>query len=85
MRYYTKILIWENKRRLSKLRVFRSLVIRYFNNSRVGFGGGRVEESTAKEARLEINRLKDEIHSIILNSEIDPSFSWAPPAAVGGD
>ena len=85
MRYYTKILIWENKRRLSKLRVFRSLVIRYFNNSRVGFGGGRVEESTAKEARLEINRLKDEIHSIILNSEIDPSFSWTPPAAVGGD
>lgn len=85
MRYHTKILIWENKRRLNKLRAFRSLVIRYFNNSRVGFGGGRVEESAAKEARREINRLKDEIHSIILNSGIDPSFSWAPPAAVGGD
>ena len=85
MRYHTKILIWENKRRLNKLRVFRSLVIRYFNNSRVGFGGGRVEESAAKEARLEINRLKDEIHSIILNSEINPSFSWTRPAAAGGD
>ena len=85
MRYYTKILIWESKRRLNKLKAFRSLMIRYFNNSRVGFGGGRVEESAAKEARREINRLRDEIHSIILNSGIDPSFSWTPPAAVGDD
>ena len=85
MRYYTRILIWENKRRLNKLREFRSLMIRYFNNSRVGFGGGRVEESAAKEARREINRLRDEIHSIILNSGIDPVFSWTPPSAVEGD
>ena len=85
MRYYTKILIWENKRRLNQLREFRLLMIRYFNNSRVGFGGGRVEESAAKEARREINLLRDEIHSIILNSGIDPSFSWTPPAAVGDD
>ena len=85
MRYHTKILIWENKRRLNKLRAFRSLVIRYFNNSRVGFGGGRVEESAAKEARREINRLKDEMHSIILNSGIDPSFSWTRPTTIGGD
>ena len=85
MRYYTKILVWENKRRLNKLREFRPLMIRYFNNSRVGFGGGRVEESAAKEARREINLLRDEIHSIILNSGIDPSFSWTPPAAVGDD
>ena len=85
MRNYTKILIWENRRRLKTLREFRSLMIRYFNHSRVGLGGGRVEESTAKEARRELNRLRDEIHSIILNSGIDPSFSWTPPAAVGGD
>ena len=85
MRYYTKILIWESKRRLNKLKAFRSLMIRYFNNSRVGFGGGRVEESAAKEARREINLLRDKIHSIILNSGIDPSFSWTPPAAVGDD
>ena len=85
MRHYTKILIWENKRRLNNLREFRSLMIRYFNHSRVGFGGGRVEESAAKEARREINRLKDEIHSIILDSGIDPGFSWTPPSAVGGE
>ena len=85
MRHYTKILIWENKRRLNKLREFRSLVIRYFNHSRVGFGGGRVEESAAKEARREINRLQAEIHSIILSSGINPLFSWSPPAAVEND
>ena len=85
MRYHTKILIWENKRRLNRLREFRFLMIRYFNNSRVDFGGGRVEESAAKEAKREINRLREEIHSIILNSGIDPLFSWTPPSAVGGD
>ena len=85
MRHYTRILVWENKRRLNKLREFRSLMIRYFNNSRVGFGGGRVEESAAKEARREINRLRKEIHSIIISSEINPLFSWTPPSAVGGD
>ena len=85
MNHYTRILIWENRRRLDRLREFRSLIIRYFNNSQIGFGGGRVEESAAKEARREINRLRDEIHSLILNSGIDPVFSWTPPAAVGGD
>ena len=85
MRHYTKILIWENKKRLKKLREFRSLMIRYFNNSRIGLGGGRVEESAAKEARREINRLRDEIHSIILNSGINLLFSWTRPSAVGGN
>ena len=85
VRHYTRILIWENKRRLSKLREFRSLMIRYFNNSRVGLGGGRVEESAAKEARRAINRLKGEIHSIIVSSETNLSFSWTRPAAAGGD
>ena len=60
-------------------------MIRYFNNSRIGFGGGRVEESAAKEAKRDLNRLRDEIHSIILNSEMDPSFSWTRPAAAGGN
>ena len=83
MRSYTKILMWENKRRLNKLREFRPLMIRYFNNSRVGLGGGRVEEDAAREARSKINLLREEICSIILNSGIDPTFSWTPPAAVG--
>ena len=60
-------------------------MIRYFNNSRIGLGGGRVEESAAKEARREINRLRDEIHSIILNSGINLLFSWTPPSVVGGN
>ena len=60
-------------------------MIRYFNNSRVGLGGGRVEEDAAKEARRDLNRLREDVRSIILNSGIDPSFSWTRPTAAGGD
>ena len=84
VKYYTKILIWENEKRLSKLREFRSLTIRYFNNSQVGFGGGRVEGDTAREARSRINLLKDEIHAITLSAGTNPTFSWTSPASVGG-
>lgn len=84
MRHYTEILIWENKRRLDSLKQFRSLVIRYFNNSRVGFGGRRIEGDAAREAKSKINLLSEEIHSIMLSAEIDPIFSWTPPTAVGG-
>ena len=83
MRHYTRILIWENKRRIKKLREFRPLMIRYFNNSHVGFGGGRVEEDAAKDARSKINPLIAEIHSIILNSGVNPVLSWTPPVTVG--
>ena len=58
-------------------------MIRYFNNSHVGLGGGRVEEDAAKEARSKINPLIAEIHSIILNSGVNPVLSWTPPVAVG--
>ena len=58
-------------------------MIRYFNNSRVGIGGSRVEGDAAQESRHKIDMVKDEVHSIILNSGINPVFSWTPPAAVG--
>ena len=83
MRHYTKILIWENKRRIKKLRDFRTLMIRYFNNSQVGLGGGRVEEDAAQEAKSKINLLIAEVHSIILNSGVNPVLSWTPPAGLG--
>ena len=83
MRHYTKILIWENKRRIKKLREFRNLMIRYFNNSQVGLGGGRVEEDAAQEAKSKINLLIAEVHSIILNSGVNPVLSWTPPAGLG--
>ena len=85
MRHYTKILILENERRLNKLIEFRELAIEYFSNSRpAGWGNSsRIEEDAAREARLKINLVIDEVHSIILNSGIIRTFSWTAPAVIG--
>lgn len=86
MRYHTKILIWENARRLDKLIEFRELAIEYFNNSRpAGLGNSsRIEEDPAREARFKINLVIDEVHSIILHSGTIPILTVNPPPAVGG-
>ena len=84
MRYYTKILVWENEKRLKKLIEFRKLVIKYFNNSPPGLMGQRIEKKDAQEARTEINMDKTEVHSIILNSGTNLTYTYHPPPAVGG-
>lgn len=85
MKYYKKILVWENNRRIEKLVEFRNLVIEYFNNSRAEWMvDGRIEEEAARVARVKINRIMDETHDIILNSGINPMITWTPPPAVGG-
>lgn len=67
MKYYTRIPVWENNRRLDKLNEFRNLILEYFNNSRADWMvDGRIEEDTAKVARVKINRIMDETHDIIL-------------------
>lgn len=85
MRRHTKILVWENERRLNKLIEFRELAIEYFSNSRpAGWGSSsRIEEDAAREARPKINLVIDEVHSIILTSGITPTLSWTAPAAIG--
>jgi hypothetical protein len=56
--YYTKILPWENSRRLGRLAEFRALVIEYFNNSRAEWMvDERIEQPKAEEARVKINRM----------------------------
>jgi len=85
LRFYTKIAIWENQRRLNELLEFRELALKYFNNSRAEWmANERIEEEEAKIARVDINRIMDEVHDIILYSGIDPSLRWSPPPAVGG-
>ena len=84
MRHYTKILGWENKRRLNKLIEFRDFVLTYFNNSRVEWMlDPRIEEVAAQEARFDINLSLKEVHSIILQSGITPTLSWVLPSAGG--
>jgi len=85
MTYYTKILPWENKRRLGRLAEFRALVIEYFNNSSAErMGVERIEEPEAEEARVKINRMMDEVHDIILYAGVKPWIRYIPPPAVGG-
>ena len=85
MTYYTKILPWENNRRLDKLIEFRHLVIEYFNNSRAEWMvDERIEKPKAEEARVKINRMMDEVHDIIFYAGINPSIRYTPPPAVGG-
>ena len=84
MRHYTKILFWENEKRLNKLIKFRQLVIKYFDNSYVERWSmdGRIEEKDAQEARTEINMDLAEVHSIILNSGTSLTYTYTPPPAV---
>lgn len=85
MRYYTKITVWENSRRLNRLVEFHNLIIEYFNNSHWEWtADGRIEEEPARLARVKINRAMDEAHCIILHSGINPSVIYTPPPAVGG-
>ena len=85
MRHYTKILIWENKRRLIKLIEFREFVIAYFDNAHTGWNmDPRIIEITPLEARRGINQSVQEVHSMILQSGINPTLKWIPPAAIGG-
>ena len=85
MRFYNKIPVWENSRRLKKLYEFRELILQYFNNSRSEWmADGRIEEDEARTARVAINRSMDEVHYIVLYSGISPSIIWTPAPAVGG-
>ena len=76
MRHYTKILIWENRKRLNKLIEFRELIIEYFNNHR--------NTVAAHVARGNINRCMSKVHSIVLQSGISPVLTWRAPPIAGG-
>ena len=76
MRHYTKILRWENAKRLSKLMEFRKLIIEYFNNHR--------NTNVADVARSKINRYMNEVHSIVVQSGINPIYTWRAPPIAGG-
>ena len=79
MKSHTKILVWENKNRLNKLNKFRRLVIKYFNNSYVEpwAMGERTEENDAQAARTEINRVVNEVRSIIHSAGINTGITFS--------
>ena len=85
MRSYTRILVWENRRRLERLVDFRNLVLTYFDHSEAHWmAEERTEQPDAQSARVRINRLMDEVHDIILYSSVRPTIQWSPPPVIGG-
>lgn len=85
MKHYSRILPWENRRRLVRLTEFRALVIQYFNNTHVEWMADEpIEQPQAEEARGKINRMMEEAHGIILYSGINPSIQYTPPPMIGG-
>ncbi len=85
MKFYTKITLWENQRRLRILFEFRNIVNTYFDNSRIEWASGeQIEDVDAQRARVKINRTMSEVYSVILHSRMNPSVRWTPPPIVGG-
>jgi len=85
MRHYTKILVWENNRRLNKLIEFRELVIAFFESTGAKWNRNQtISELTAPEARRRINNSMQDVHSTILRAGMSPTVTWVPPPIIGG-
>ena len=85
MIYYKRIPFWINRSRINFLRDFRDFVETYFYNSKADrTGDGRIEEQTAKEARVKINRNMDEVYQVIVLCGVNPRLTYTPPPAIGG-
>ena len=65
-KYYDSITLTENRSRLKLLTDFRSLVIIYFDNSRLNLMTGEyIEENDAAEAKVAINLILKEAYNMI--------------------
>ena len=83
MRYYKNIFVLENINRQHKLREFRDLAIKYFDNISPTITW-YTEHDEAIRVRPEINHRISKIHSIILACGINPSIICTPNLAMGG-
>lgn len=85
MRPVERIAAIENAKRIDVLANFRTLVVEYFNNSRLeGFVGNRIEQPPAKAARVEINKLLAKVEPIVSAAHVFTVVTWTPAPAVGG-
>src|SRR5258706_10490859 len=85
MRSITRILKWENTRRLAVLIRFRGLLVDYRSGTTYTFmADGPIETEDAKRVRVQVNREVDEVRRIIWATAIVPAVNWTPPATVGG-
>lgn len=87
MNFYNKIPIWENKERLKLLYEFRELVDTYFNiveNVRLDPSAELIEYETARQVRIEINRVLNEVREILHSAGLRPIIRYTPPPMIGG-
>ena len=85
---HTKILVWENDKRLNKLIEFRDLVVQYFNNQtgtvQADFQNKNTENKPVQITSTDINLALVEIHHIITSSGISTKFIYTAPPFLGG-
>jgi len=85
MQYYNKIPIWENKRRLQLLIRYRQLMSTYFDNiEHLRMASGIIENKEAKDARVQVNRILDEVDIVINLAGVSTIIKYTPPPIVGG-
>lgn len=84
MRFYKKITIWENARRINHLVKFRSLIIKYFESVEWSDYGGPIETDDSSKIRSEINIDTYETKKIMMSCGIRSSMYYTPPPAIGG-
>ena len=84
MNKYTKIPIWENLRRITRLEKFRKLVEIYFSGISYPGYGEIIVSDKANEVRPLINKMAAEASSIISASNESTKVIHYPAPAVGG-
>lgn len=85
MKYYKRITYLENRKRVNLLHEFRDYCTKYFNESTTDYiGNNRIDTDKEREARLKINRLLFQVHSIILASGVNSDLIYSRPPAAGG-
>jgi len=88
VKFYNRIPIWENKKRLKLLYEYRELVVTYFNNVEFvrGYPSAEpIENETAQGARVEINRVLGEVREALHSAGLRPVIRYTPPPMIGGD
>lgn len=82
---FKDIAVWENRRRLSKLKRFHGNVIEYFDSTgKPSLESLHNDSGEAGRCRQKINLTIIEIRDIVKASRVPDSVAWTPPPAIGG-
>lgn len=87
-RLYDDITCWENKKRVEALYRYRKSVVEYLNNVTTTIDAtlknAMVDNLPAREARMQINLIANEVKSYVIGAEIGTGVTRTAPAMAGG-